>query len=60
MCIAVPAWKKKDGFVHLPTLEKLTELGYTRLSFESADEQDLIYHRPDQTVARELVVLIRK
>jgi tRNA G10 N-methylase Trm11 len=60
MCIAVPAWKKKDGFAHLPTLEKLSELGYTRLSFEGANEQELIYHRPDQTVARELVVLIRK
>ncbi len=59
MCIAVPAWKTKNVFKHLKTLESLEELGYTRLSFVHASNEDLIYHRPDQIVARELVILIR-
>lgn len=60
LCIAVPAWKTKRGFVHLPTLDRLEEIGYTRTSFVHAMATDLIYHRPDQIVARELVVLTRK
>ncbi len=59
MCIAVPAWKSGSGFKHLKTLDSLKELGYTRLKFAHAGTEDLIYHRPDQIVARELVVLIR-
>lgn len=60
LCIAVPAWRTKNGFKHLKTLDNLAELGYTRLSFVHVSDEDLIYHRPGQTVARELVVLIRK
>jgi tRNA G10 N-methylase Trm11 len=59
LCLAVPAWKSKKGFIHLPTLEKLSHLGYNRLSFVHADNKDLIYHRPGQVVGRELVVLER-
>lgn len=60
MCIAVPAWKTKNGFQHLKTLDSLEELGYTRVSFVHVSHENLIYHREDQIVARELVVLIRK
>lgn len=60
MCIAVPAWKTKYGFKHLPVLDQLTDLGYTRTSFVHVDARDLLYHRENQVVARELVVLIRK
>lgn len=60
MCIAIPAWKTTKGFKHLPVLDSLEELGYTRLSFAHAGNEDLVYHRPDQIVARELVVLTRK
>lgn len=59
MCIAVPAWKTPRGFQRLPTLDKLSELGYNRLKFEHAKQSDLVYHRPGQIVARELVVLER-
>jgi tRNA G10 N-methylase Trm11 len=59
MCIAVPAWKTKTGFRHLPTLDKLSSLGYNRIDFVHSRQQELIYHRPDQIVARELVVLER-
>ncbi len=60
LCVAVPAWKTKNGFKHLKTLDSLEDLGYTRLSFVHASNDQLIYHRENQIVARELVVLIRK
>lgn len=60
LCIAVPAWSLRNGFVHLPTLDNLSSLGYNRIKFVHVEQKDLIYHRPGQIVARELVVLERK
>jgi tRNA (guanine10-N2)-dimethyltransferase len=60
LCIAVPAWKTPQGFKHLKTLEILPELGYTRMEFAHASTNQLIYHRENQIVGRELVVLVRK
>ena len=60
MCIAVPAWFTKSGVKHLKVLENLDNLGYTRMSFVHVDTRDLIYHRENQVVGRELVTLIRK
>ena len=60
LCLAVPAWKTKHGFKHLSTLDSLEELGYTRMSFVHVRNEDLIYHRDDQFVGRELVVVTRK
>lgn len=59
LCLAVPAWKKSNGFIHLPTLDNLEKLGYNRLKFKFSSNDELIYHRSDQIVARELVVLER-
>ncbi|HUD03613.1 MAG TPA: methyltransferase domain-containing protein [Patescibacteria group bacterium] len=59
LCLAVPAWFKNGAFLHLPTLDQLAKLGYNRVAFEHAGANDMIYHRPDQFVARELVILIR-
>ncbi len=58
-CIAIPAWKTYNGFIHLPLLDNLKELGYNRVRFVHASQEDLIYHREGQIVARELVVLTR-
>lgn len=60
LCIAIPCWLTKNGLKHLPVLDQLTDLGYTRMSFVHVAQKDLVYHRPGQAVARELVVLIRK
>lgn len=60
MTIAIPAWKTRHGFKHLPTLDSLEELGYTRVSFVHAKSSELLYYRENQVVARELVTLIRK
>ena len=74
LCLAVPAWsstlrdepsgsdsneKIDSGFLHLPLLDSLEELGYNRVSFVHASNEDLIYHREGQIVARELVALTR-
>ena len=59
MCIAIPAWFTKYGIKHLPMLDHLTDMGYTRKSFVHALDKDLIYHRDNQIVGRELVILIR-
>jgi len=61
LCIAIPAWQVRDNqFKHLPLLDSLEEIGYNRVSFEHAGNQNLLYYREDQIVARELLVLIRK
>jgi tRNA G10 N-methylase Trm11 len=60
LCLALPAWKLQNGFKHLPLLDSVTDMGYTRMSFVHVRNDQLVYHRPEQVVARELVVLIRK
>lgn len=60
LCLAVPAWNLGNNFKHLPLLDHLESLGYNRVKFKHADWSDLIYHRPDQVVARELLVLTVK
>ena len=58
LCLAVPAWQLRPGvFKHLPVLDQIAQLGYNRLSFVHTGTRDLIYARPDQVVARELVIL---
>lgn len=53
LCIAVPAWYDTSGqAAHLPLIKNLQKLGYHQLN-----RTPLIYRRPDQIVARELLVL---
>jgi tRNA G10 N-methylase Trm11 len=61
LCLGVPAWKSPTGKIyHLPLLDHLEEIGYNRVSFRHSSEQELVYYRPDQIVARELLVITRK
>ena len=60
ICLAVPAWRTKNGFKHLPTLDQLGEIGYNRIEFKHTKLNDLIYIRDNQFVGRELVVLTVK
>lgn len=60
LCVALPVWYSKDGFIHLKMLDSLEKLGYTRTSFVHADNRDLVYYRDGQIVGRELVTLTRK
>lgn len=58
ICLAVPAWRQPHGpIIQLPLLAKLTDMGYTRLDLKRASADELIYFRPDQVVARQLLVL---
>lgn len=59
LCIAVPAWRVKNQFLHLRVLDSIDKMGYNRVKFKFSSNQDLVYYRPDQIVARELVVLER-
>ena len=61
LCLAVPAWQIKPGrFSQLPLIDQISDLGYNRVKFEHASDQDLIYYRQDQIVARQLLVITRK
>jgi tRNA G10 N-methylase Trm11 len=60
LCVAVPAWRSIDGgFTHLPLIQSLEKLGYTRHSFKNIKNEELLYYREDQVVARELLVLTK-
>lgn len=53
LCIAVPAWRDTEGrFTHLPLTRSLNQLGYTQENTEL-----LLYHRPDQVVGRQILIL---
>lgn len=61
LCIALPAWHKPNGtFERLKLLDQLDEMGYNQVSFVHTRTQELLYYRPDQVVARDLLVIIRK
>lgn len=60
VCIAVPAWKAVDGsFTHLPLIETVATLGFKPHEFHNVSQNNLLYYREDQVVARELLVLIK-
>lgn len=60
LCLALPAWRAGGGFKQLPLIDQIEDLGYNWISFEHAESRDLIYHREDQIVARQLAVITRK
>ena len=56
--IAVPAWKDNYGqFTHLPLVSNVEKLGFTRVELSTVTDDQLLYFRPDQVVAREILVL---
>ncbi len=61
LCLAIPAWQvRRAEFKHLPLVDQLTGMGYNQMRFEHVRPDDLLYYRPDQIVARELLVITRK
>jgi tRNA G10 N-methylase Trm11 len=61
LCVALPAWNLgNEKYKHLKVLDSLEKLGYNRVEFVHANEFELIYHRPDQIVARQLTILEKK
>jgi tRNA G10 N-methylase Trm11 len=60
LALAVPAWRTRASeFKHLPLIDSLSELGYNRVIFEHVRDDQLLYHRADQIVARQLIVITR-
>ncbi|HSW85087.1 MAG TPA: hypothetical protein VLF79_00535 [Candidatus Saccharimonadales bacterium] len=61
LCLAIPAWSLGTAeFRFLPLIDQISDLGYNRVSFEHSRDQDLIYYRKGQIVARQLLVITRK
>jgi len=59
--LAVPAWKDIYGsFTRLPLAQKVEDYGFERIELKTVDSRELLYFRPDQVVARELLILIKK
>jgi tRNA G10 N-methylase Trm11 len=59
VCVALPAWHIKNHIKHLPCLDVLVQFDWQRVEFKHAKTSDLIYHRDDQVVGRELVVIVK-
>jgi len=61
LALAIPAWKRPNGsFSHLKILDELDRLGYNLEKYSNLEQSDLLYHREDQIVAREILVLRSK
>ncbi len=59
--IAVPAWLRPNGqYERLNILDEIEELGYNVKRFRNVGQEDLLYHREKQVVAREIIVLRKK
>jgi len=59
-CLAVPAWQVGPGkFRHLPLIDHLADMGYNRVSLQHVRDEDLLYYRTDQIVARQLLIITR-
>ncbi|HZJ34417.1 MAG TPA: methyltransferase domain-containing protein, partial [Candidatus Angelobacter sp.] len=60
VCIAVPAWRDNSGhFTHLPLVATVARYGYKPHEFTNISQNDLLYYRENQIVARELLVLTK-
>ncbi|HJP81859.1 MAG TPA: methyltransferase domain-containing protein, partial [Candidatus Saccharimonadales bacterium] len=60
LCVAVPAWRDGNGdFHHLPLIKQLEKLGYTQVALKNVKNEELLYFREDQIVARELLILVK-
>jgi tRNA (guanine10-N2)-dimethyltransferase len=56
--LAVPAWRHTDDtFTHLPMVGSDTIAGFRRVSLSTVRDEQLLYFRPDQVVAREILIL---
>jgi len=61
LCVAIPAWRDNTGyFTHLPLIANLERFGYERVQLKNVRDEQLLYYREDQIVARELLLLIKK
>ncbi len=56
--IAIPAWLRGDGeYERLDMLDEIDKLGY---NVENKSREGLLYHRPEQIVARDIIILRKR
>ncbi|MBR3230739.1 methyltransferase domain-containing protein [Candidatus Saccharibacteria bacterium] len=56
--IAVPAWRREDGsYERLDMLDEIDKLGY---NVDNKSREGLLYYRPEQVVARDIIILRKK
>lgn len=59
--VAVPAWLRENGeYSRLNILDEIESLGYNVVKFNSLSQEDLLYYREGQIVAREIIVLRKR
>lgn len=60
VCLAVPSWRDiHGGFTHLPLISTIARYGYKPHEFMNVSQNDMLYYRENQVVARELLVLTK-
>lgn len=61
IAIAVPAWRDKEGaFTHLPLISTPENYGFSVVDLKTVRPDQLLYFRPDQVVAREILILTKQ
>jgi tRNA G10 N-methylase Trm11 len=59
--LAIPAWRDSKGnFTHLPLAGSLSKFGLERVALKNVRNDELLYYRETQVVARELLILVKK
>ena len=59
--MAVPAWLRPDGhYQRLNLLDEIRDMGYNVIKYANSSQEDLLYYRDGQVVAREIIVLRKK
>ncbi|MBR1939675.1 methyltransferase domain-containing protein [Candidatus Saccharibacteria bacterium] len=61
LALATPAWLRPDGsYKGVDILDEIDNLGYNAIKYLNATQSDLLYHRENQIVARQIIVLRKK
>lgn len=56
--LAIPAWRRPDGsYARLNLLDEIKKMGYNAEKYKSSSQEDMLYYRERQIVAREIIVL---
>ena len=61
LALATPSWLRPDGsYSGVDILDDIEKLGYNQIKYVNASQSDLLYHRENQIVARQIIVLRKK
>ena len=61
LALAVPAWKRQDGhYERMKILDEIEDMGYNVCKLNHLSQEDMLYYRDSQIVAREIIVLRKK